>query len=194
MNGKFADTAYGVNTPWRQGTFTPNIENMKINGLLTEGEPAGALVQSHANLRPRILVIDEDNDLRQLYTEALVRPGYHVDAVEDGATGWEALQANNYTLLITEHSLPKLTGIELVRKLRAARMALPVVLAAARLSKVELALDPALQLAAVLPKPFYISQLLETVKTVLRATDSPCEGIVPLPDWRTQPSAPRLRL
>jgi FixJ family two-component response regulator len=53
--------------------------------------------------------------------------------------GWEALQANNYSLLITEPDLPKLTGVELVRKLSAARMALPVVLAAGRLATEELA-------------------------------------------------------
>lgn len=139
-------------------------------------------------------MVDEDSDLRQLYTEALGRPGYQVDAVEDGAAGWKALQANNYNLLITEHSMPKLSGVELVRKLRAARMDLPVVMAAVRLPAQELAGDPALQLAAVLPKPFYISQLLETVKEVLRAFDSPREQIDPRPDRRSQLSAAGLRL
>ena len=52
---------------------------------------------------------------------------------EDGVAAWEALQVNNYNLLITEHNLPKLTGVELVRKLRAARMDVPVVMAAVRL-------------------------------------------------------------
>ena len=69
-----------------------------------------------ASLPPRILVVDEDSDLRLLYADALARPGYHVDATEDGAAALEALRVNNYNLLITEHSLPTLTGIELVRK------------------------------------------------------------------------------
>ena len=139
-------------------------------------------------------MVDDDSDLRLLYADALARPGYHVDAAEDGAAGWEALQANSYNLLITEHNLPKLTGVELVRKLRAARMAVPVVMAAERLPTQELARDPSLQLAAVLPKPFYISELLETVRAVLRATDSAREQIEPLPNWRSQPSAGGLRL
>jgi DNA-binding response OmpR family regulator len=42
---------------------------------------------------------------------------------------------------------------------------------------------------AVLAKPFYISQLLETVRTVLRATVSPREQLDSLPNWRNQPSA-----
>ena len=167
---------------------------MKDNELLQVGEPAGASVQCQVSPCHRILVIDEDSDLRLLYAEALARPGYHVDAAEDGVAGWEALQAHKYNLLITEHSLPKLTGVELIRKLRAARMAVPVVMAAVRLPTQELARNPSLQLAAMLPKPFYISELLETVRTVLRVTDSPREQIAPLPNWRSQPSAVSLWL
>jgi DNA-binding response OmpR family regulator len=167
---------------------------MKDNELLQAGESAGAAVQCPGNLPHRILVVDDDSDLRLLYTNALVHCGCHVDTAEDGAAGWEAIQANNYHLLITEHSLPKLTGVELVRKLRAARIAVPVVMTAVRLPTQELAQDPSLQLAAMLPKPFYISELLETVSAVLRATDSAPEQIGPLPNQRSQPSAAGLRL
>ena len=157
------------------------------------GEPPGASVQYQAHPRHRILVVDDDSDLRLLYADVLAPRGYHVDAAKDGAAGWEALQANNYNLLITEHSLPKLTGVELVRKLRSARMALPVVMAAGRLPTHELARNPSLQLAATLLKPFAVDALLDTVKNVLRATDSPRELIAPLPNWRSQPSAVGLR-
>ena len=167
---------------------------MKDNELLQAGGPAGASVQCPANSSHRILVVDDDSDLRVLYTEVLARPGYHVDAAEDGAAGWEALQANNYNLLITENEMPKLTGIELVRKLRSARMAVPVVMAAVRLPTLELVQNPPLQLAALLPKPFYISELLQTVRTVLRVTDSFREQIAPPPSWRSQSSAGGLRL
>ena len=91
----------------------------------------------------------------------------------DGAAAWEALKANRYNLLITEHEMPNLTGVELVKMLRAARMALPVVMAAGRLPTHELARNPSLQLAATLSKPFAVDALLDTVKNVLRATDSP---------------------
>ena len=70
--------------------------------------------------------------------------------------------------MITEHDMPKLTGVELVRKLRAARMALPVVMAAGKLPTDELARNPSLRLAATLVKPFAIEALLDTVRNVLR--------------------------
>ena len=167
---------------------------MNVNGLVPEGEAEGASVQAQAKLCQRILVVDEDSDIRLLYANALAQPGCRVDAVADGATGWEALRANNYNLLITEHCLPTLTGVELVRRLRAARMDVPVVMTAVRLPAQELVRDPVLRLAAVLPKPFYISQLVETVKAVLCATDRPRESVQPLPDWRNWPSIATLRL
>jgi DNA-binding response OmpR family regulator len=153
---------------------------------------------AHAPLRPtrsvpRVLVVDEDRDLRLLYADALSPSSYHVDFAADGAAGWEALQTNNYNLLITEHDMPKLTGVELVRKLRAAHMALPVVMAAGRLPMHELARNPSLQLAATLSKPFAVEALLATVKNVLHAT-SPSEPFAPPRDWRNQPAAAGLRL
>jgi DNA-binding response OmpR family regulator len=115
-------------------------------------------------------VVEEDSDLRQLYSEALAGPGYHVDATDDGAAAWEALKANRYHLLITEHEIPSVTGVELIKMLRAARMALPVVMAAGRLPTHELARNTSLLVAATLAKPFAVDTLLNTVKHVLRAT------------------------
>jgi DNA-binding response OmpR family regulator len=139
-------------------------------------------------------MVDDDSDVRQLSAQALVGYGYHVDAAEDGAAAWEALQINTFNLLITDNNMPRLTGVELVKKLRSARMALPVIMATGRLPTEELAQNPSLQLAAMLPKPFSIDELLDTVRVVLRATDSAPGQIEPLPDWRRQPSPDGLRL
>ena len=124
----------------------------------------------------------------------LARPGYHVDVAEDGAAGWEALQANRYDLLITEHDLPKLTGVELVKKLRAARMALPVVMAAGRLPTDELARNPSLQLAAMLVKPFAVDALLDTVRTSCARPTAPASRSMPPAKLAKPPSAAGLQL
>jgi two-component system OmpR family response regulator len=154
-----------------------------------------APLQRDPNPLHRILVVDEDSDLRRLYVDALARPGYFVDVAEDGAAGWVALQSHNYNLLITENDMPNLTGVELVERLRSAHMALPVVMAAGRLPFHELARNPSLQLAATLLKPFGVDTLLNTVENVLRVTDEgPGEQIDPLPEWRGRPPAGGLRL
>jgi DNA-binding response OmpR family regulator len=94
--------------------------------------PATAPTRRRQDLFRRILVADDDADIRQLSAEVLVRPGYEVDGAEDGAAAWKALHANNYGLLTTDHEMPKSSGLELVGKLRAARMTLQVILALAQ--------------------------------------------------------------
>ena len=166
----------------------------KDNKISRAGAPTGAPRQRPTRACPRILVVDEDSELRRLYAEALAGVGYCVDAAADGAAGWQALKANRYNLLITEHEMPNLTGVELVKMLRAARMALPVVMAAGRLPTHELARNPSLQLAATLVKPFAVDALLDTVNNLLRATDTPRDQIAPQAAWRSQPSTDGLRL
>jgi DNA-binding response OmpR family regulator len=167
---------------------------MKDDEIQLAGEPGGGPRQFHPSPTHRILVADDEAAIRRLITTVLLGSGYHVDAAEDGAAAWEALQAKPYDLLITDHSMPKITGVELVKNLRSARMALPVVMVAGRLPEYELAQNPSLQLAATLLKPFAVAALLNTVENVLRATDSPREQIDPPPDWRSQPLADSLRL
>jgi len=132
------------------------------DGVSQSGKPAEGPFPAHPT--QRILVVDADRDFRVLYADALANPGVEIDAVEDGAAGWEALQTRDYSLLITENDLPNLTGVQLIAKLREAKMALPVVMAATRLPVHDLARNPSLQLAATLVKPFLIDVLRATVK------------------------------
>jgi|KBSSwiStaDraftv2_1062776.scaffolds.fasta_scaffold218176_2 DNA-binding response OmpR family regulator len=128
-----------------------------------------AAASGETNL-PRILVVDDDIAIRQLSTDLLTRSGYHVDAAEDGAVAWNTLQTNHYDLVVTDHNMPKVSGIQLVKKLRAARMALPVILVSGALPTEELDRHPRLRLAATLLKPFTAEELLLAVTEVLRAT------------------------
>ena len=99
-----------------------------------------------------------------------------MDGAADGAIAWQALSTDCYDLLVTAHDIPKLTGVELVRKLRAARMALPVVMATGTLPTEEFIRQPWLQPAAMLPKPYTAEEMLSTVKKALREADSNPDG------------------
>lgn len=123
-----------------------------------------------ANPSQRILVVEDDAAIRELNAQVLLRSGYQVDAAADGVAGWDALQANSFDLLITDHNMPRLSGLELVKKVRSAHMTVPVILATGVLPKEEIDRHPWLQLARILLKPFSVYELLETVKEVLRLT------------------------
>jgi DNA-binding response OmpR family regulator len=132
--------------------------------------------------RRRILVVDDDDDIRRFNAEALTSSGYHVEAAVDGTAGWEALNASPYDLLITDNNMPNLTGIELIKKLNAARMPVPVILA----SGVPHPEESELRLAATLPKPFTLDELLGTVEKVLGGAD----GNEPMAPASNRPADP----
>ena len=111
----------------------------------------------------------------------LSRFGYATETAEDGAAAWEALQDNVYDLLITDNSMPKVSGVELVKKLRSAHMTLPVVLATGTIPMEAMNRNSSLQLAAMLVKPFTMDELLVTVKEVLLAADNARKQREPMP-------------
>jgi two-component system cell cycle sensor histidine kinase/response regulator CckA len=115
----------------------------------------------------RILVVDDEISVRQLTTEMLIRAGFEVDNVADGAAGWEALQAKRYDLVITDNFMPKVTGIEMVKRVHAANMQLPIIMATAICPQEEFILHPWLRSIPTLLKPFRAAELLFTVKKVL---------------------------
>jgi DNA-binding response OmpR family regulator len=143
---------------------------MNDNHASQAGQPAGGPVRHGIALPRRILVADDEINIRELNTKSLSLCGYQVDAAEDGDAAWQALNANAYDLLITDHNMPKVTGLELVKKLRAAQMALPFILATGIPPTDEYAQSPWLIPDATLLKPYTIAELLGTVKNVLHAS------------------------
>jgi DNA-binding response OmpR family regulator len=139
-------------------------------------DSASTALQSPAQPPRRILVVDGDAQIRRLNAEALSRFGFQVDTAEDGEAGWHALHAvsyapESYDLLITSNHLPEQIGTVLLKKLRAVRTELPVIVVAEKSAGPELALNTWLQPAATLLKPYTIPELLRTVVTVLQGTD-----------------------
>jgi len=173
---------------------------MKVNNRVAPTEKAASVpLQFQTNLPQRILVVEDDSGVRRLNAEVLQSSGYEVDTAEDGEVGWNTLYAVSYTpdsynLLITDNNMPRLTGVELVKKLRAARMTVPVIMATSTLPKEAFTRCPWFQPAAMLSKPYTIEELLGTVRKLLCATDSACAQIKLLPDWRSQSSDGGLRL
>ena len=119
-----------------------------------------------------ILLVDDNIPLLKLNAEVLTGSGYIVDTAADGADAWQALRDINYDLLITDHKMPRLTGLELIKKLRSESKTLPIILASGMLPTEELKQHPWLHIDALLPKPFTIASLLGAVREVLNAMDS----------------------
>src|SRR5476651_462337 len=107
------------------------------------GSADSALLQGPAASSRRILVVEGDAKIRRRNAEALQRFGYQVDTAEDGEAGWHALHAvsyapESYDLLITSSSLPEQIGTVLLKKLRAVRTELPVIVVTEKMPAPEL--------------------------------------------------------
>ena len=129
--------------------------------------PVGMSAQAPKNSACRILLVDDDHDLRSLNAALLVQSGYRVDTAGDGASGWRALKADHYDVLITDNTMPGVTGLELIKKLRSEDMTLPVIMASGTEPTEELMQNPWLHIDAMLPKPYTITELVKTVGKVL---------------------------
>ena len=169
-------------------SFQLNFRIMIDNKIPQAGKPCGTLLHYSMNSLHRVLVVEDEPDIRRLNAEVLESYGYQVDTAEDGEAGWEALHATrhapeSYALLITDHDMPGLAGLALVKKLRAARMALPVIMATGTLPREDLMNRyPWLQPVATLVKPYSVEQLLGTVEAVLRTADGARGQIAPPDD------------
>ena len=135
--------------------------------ILPACETTGAPAQQRKTTPRRILVVDDDVATRRLETSVLIQSGYEVDVAEDGAAAWSALNTDHYDLLITDHSMPKVTGVELLQKLHDTRMALPVIMVTGSLPQAEFDRLPWLLPATTLLKPYSPEKLLGAVKQIL---------------------------
>ena len=118
---------------------------------------------------PGILYVDDDAAVRHLYGKILLQAGYGVDLAGDGHAGWEALQRKKYELLITDHDMPQLTGLELAVRARGAGMELPIIIASGCTWLANTDAYAWLRLSPSLQKPFTPDDLLQTVEAVLLA-------------------------
>lgn len=136
--------------------------------------PSGTDLSRQMNPAPRILVVDDDENIRRLNAEVLARAGYAVDAVADGAAAWEAINGKSYDLLITDNTMPNVTGVELLEMMQASHMVLPVIMASGSLPIEEFDRHPSLKPAAMLCKPYLLEALVQTVREVLGRPWSMC--------------------
>lgn len=117
----------------------------------------------------RILVADDDRDIRDLVTFKLSQAGYDVQAVDDGVAALAAIEANPPRLAILDVMMPGLSGIDVLRKLRAEESTkdLDVILLTARSRDSDVDTGFATGASDYIIKPFSPRELLHRVNALL---------------------------
>jgi CheY-like chemotaxis protein len=124
--------------------------------------------------RKRILIIDDEIDVRELRALLLERDGYRVARAEDGTEGLAMVQSLRPDLVITDHLMPGLSGREIVRTMRAtpALASIPVIMVTG--APIDQALQDAegtIVVEAFLRKPSTWKLLREVVRASLKDND-----------------------
>ena len=116
----------------------------------------------------RILLVDDEKELRDALSQVLGREGYFVELAEDGRLGLELAQTQDYDLLILDWMLPEFSGIHICQEIRAVGKATSVLILTAkdtvddRVQGLDAGADD------YLVKPFELRELLARVRALLR--------------------------
>ena len=122
----------------------------------------------------RLLVVEDDAKIASFVVRGLKQAGYAVDHASDGETGLALAESTDYDAAIVDIMLPKLDGISLVKRLRAARRPLAVLFLSAKSSVDDRVRGLQSGGDDYLTKPFAFSELLARIQALIRrATASP---------------------
>ncbi|HSF16730.1 MAG TPA: sigma-54 dependent transcriptional regulator [Vicinamibacteria bacterium] len=115
----------------------------------------------------RILVVDDEESMRQLLEIALGKDGYRVTAAESGGAAIQLLEENAYDLVISDIKMPDMSGVEVLRHVKETDPSIPVIMVTAYASA-ETAVE-ALRLGAYdyLTKPFKVEELKTNISNAL---------------------------
>ena len=115
-----------------------------------------------------ILLIEDDESIRELVGVNIGYLGYEVDCAGDGLTGLQKAVDNEYALVILDINLPGLGGLEVCQQLRKQKERLPVIMLSARGSEIDRVLGLELGADDYLTKPFSVAELMARIKARLK--------------------------
>ncbi len=116
----------------------------------------------------RILVVEDDQDIRCLVELHLADAGYGVELEANGRAGLERALAGTHDLVILDIMLPGVDGLEICRRLRSEKPELPILMLTARTTELDRVLGLEMGADDYLTKPFSVRELVARVKAIFR--------------------------
>ena len=135
----------------------------------------------------RILLVEDDRRIAADVARTLVAAGYLVETVGDGEEAWFRGDTEDYAAIILDLGLPKLDGLSVLKRWRAAGRRIPVLILTARGSWGERVDGIDAGADDYLPKPFRMEELLARLRSIVRrsaghASSVVCVGDITLDD------------
>lgn len=125
----------------------------------------------------KILVVDDNPAMAAVISFNLRRSGFDIKTARNGREAWEMAREEAYDLIVTDHQMPEMTGVELCERLREQPQYsdTPIVMLTAKGLEIDLAeMRTTLGISAALPKPFSPAEM---VRTVHKCLEEACTAI-----------------
>lgn len=116
----------------------------------------------------KILIAEDDRELRQLFTHVLLKHGYTVTGVSDGQEALDALENDYYDLIISDIMMPRLDGYGLVQQLREAKNTTPVLMITAKDAFDDMRMGFQSGVDDYMVKPINVNEMVLRVGALLR--------------------------
>ena len=119
-------------------------------------------------VQKRILIVDDDDEIRELLEFDIASSGYFVDTAKDGLEGLNKALNNTYDLILLDVMMPKMNGFDVCKNIRQAKLAIPILMLTAKgtiddnTSGFDCGADD------YLVKPFDIQEVLLRIRVLLR--------------------------
>jgi len=139
----------------------------------------------------RILVVEDDPDLRRQLSEALVQAGYAVDTAPDGEEGHYLGETEPYDAVVLDLGLPKMDGVRVLEKWRSAGRDMPVLILTARDRWSEKVAGFDAGADDYVTKPFVTEELLARLRALLRRAAGHASAALECGDLRVDTRAAR---
>jgi two-component system alkaline phosphatase synthesis response regulator PhoP len=122
----------------------------------------------HPEIRPRVLVIEDEAGLRLTLSDRLTSEGYHVDTASDGEAGLQSATGGAYDLIVLDVMLPRMNGFDVCREVRYRGVVAPILMLTARGQMVDKVVGLKLGADDYLTKPFEMPELMARLEALLR--------------------------
>jgi phosphate regulon transcriptional regulator PhoB len=137
--------------------------------------------QARERIRHKILVVEDESDIRELIRYNLSQEGFVVEEAADGAEALDRIERRSPDLMLLDLMLPRMPGLELCRRLRAQpeTAQLPIIVVTAKSSEVDRVLGLEMGADDYIVKPFSPREVVARVKALLRRVNAAAEHLTP---------------
>ena len=116
----------------------------------------------------RILIIDDDDEIRELLEFDVSHSGYFVDTAKDGLEGLNKALNNSYDLILLDVMMPKMNGFDVCKNIRQAKLAIPILMLTAKGTIDDKTEGFDCGADDYLVKPFDVQEVLLRIRVLLR--------------------------